>query len=208
MIGLITTRCSAPKTSRGRPLGVHQPRRKVEASVTQAETQVAQMTSEDLRGVLGLRRFTADMGSALRGHARPGGQRRRPAPEPQSGDPACRGFAVGATMSIVPWAALNLLAPACGQREVRWQRVSGAQLPPARKTFSGGGQKLSEPGQPHWRGRRRRGGVGMVVICGCCRGVVVSLIAEAVVSALSDRTRVAAGRRTPWIIAGGVVSPQ
>ena len=102
--------------------------------------------------------------------------------------------------------ALNLLALPAVIAKVSWQRVSGAVA--SRAAFSGGGQKLSEPGQPHWRGRRRRGGVGMgsdlavVVVV----GVVVSLIAEAVVSALSDRTRVAAGRRTPWIIAGGVVS--
>lgn len=37
-------------------------------------------------------------------------------------------------------------------------------------------------------------------------GSLVSLITTALVSVLSDRTRTAHGRRTPWIIAGGVVA--
>ena len=47
-------------------LAVHQPRRKVEASVTQAETQVAQMTSEGSPAAAAASVDTAvpDMGSA------------------------------------------------------------------------------------------------------------------------------------------------
>ena len=155
-------------------LAVHQPRRKVEASVTQAETQVAQMTSEGSPAAAAASVDTAvpDMGSAYVDMRDPvvsaDGQR----PNPGQVTRLSWGFAVGATMSIVPWAALNLLALPAVIAKVSWQRVSSAVASRA-----------------------------VVVV-----GVVVSLIAEAVVSALSDRTRVAAGRRTPWIIAGGVVS--
>ena len=117
------------------------------------------------------------------------------------------GFAVGATMSIVPWAALNLLALPAVIAKVSWQRVSGAVA--SRAAFSGGGQKLSESlvsriGAVGDGGVASAWAIDLAVVV--VVGVVVSLIAEAVVSALSDRTRVAAGRRTLWIIAGGVVS--
>lgn len=57
MIGLDYDKVLSPEDkSAVARLAVHQPRRKVEASVTQAETQVAQMTSEDFRGGRGLRR--------------------------------------------------------------------------------------------------------------------------------------------------------
>ena len=117
------------------------------------------------------------------------------------------GFAVGATMAIVPWAALNLLALPAVIAKVSWQRVSGAVA--SRAAFSGGGQKLSESlvsriGTVGDGGVASAWAIDLAVVV--VVGVVVSLIAEAVVSALSDRTRVAAGRRTPWIIAGGIVS--
>lgn len=114
---------------------------------------------------------------------------------------------MGATMSIVPWAALNLLALPAVIAKVSWQRVSSAVA--SRAAFSGGGQELSESlvsriGAVGDGGVASAWAIDLAVVV--VVGVVVSLIAEAVVSALSDRTRVAAGRRTPWIIAGGVVS--
>lgn len=93
-------------------LAVHQPRRKVEASVTQAETQVAQMTSEGSPAAAAASVDTAvpDMGSAYVDMRDPvvsaDGQR----PNPGQVTRLSWGFAVGATMAIVPWAALNLLA--------------------------------------------------------------------------------------------------
>ena len=168
-------------------LAVHQPRRKVEASVTQAETQVAQMTSEGSPAAAAASVDTAGSEMCIRDRS--------------------WGFAVGATMSIVPWAALNLLALPAVIAKVSWQRVSGAVA--SRAAFSGGGQKLSESlvsriGTVGDGGVASAWAIDLAVVV--VVGVVVSLIAEAVVSALSDRTRVAAGRRTPWIIAGGVVS--
>ena len=114
---------------------------------------------------------------------------------------------MGATMAIVPWAALNLLALPAVIAKVSWQRVSGAVA--SRAAFSGGGQELSESlvsriGTVGDGGVASAWAIDLAVVV--VVGVVVSLIAEAVVSALSDRTRVAAGRRTPWIIAGGVIS--
>ena len=190
-------------------LAVHQPRRKVEASVTQAETQVAQMTSEGSPAAAAASVDTAvpDMGSAYVDMRDPvvsaDGQR----PNPGQVTRLSWGFAVGATMSIVPWAALNLLALPAVIAKVSWQRVSGAVA--SRAAFSGGGQKLSESlvsriGAVGDGGVASAWAIDLAVVV--VVGVVVSLIAEAVVSALSDRTRVAAGRRTPWIIAGGVVS--
>ena len=190
-------------------LAVHQPRRKVEASVTQAETQVAQMTSEGSPAAAAASVDTAvpDMGSAYVDMRDPvvsaDGQR----PNPGQVTRLSWGFAVGATMSIVPWAALNLLALPAVIAKVSWQRVSGAVA--SRAAFSGGGQKLSESlvsriGAVGAGGVASAWAIDLAVVV--VVGVVVSLIAEAVVSALSDRTRVAAGRRTPWIIAGGVVS--
>ncbi|MBD9264724.1 MAG: MFS transporter [Bifidobacterium bifidum] len=190
-------------------LAVHQPRRKVEASVTQAETQVAQMTSEGSPAAAAASVDTAvpDMGSAYVDMRDPvvsaDGQR----PNPGQVTRLSWGFAVGATMAIVPWAALNLLALPAVIAKVSWQRVSGAVA--SRAAFSGGGQKLSESlvgriGAVGDGGVASAWAIDLAVVV--VVGVVVSLIAEAVVSALSDRTRVAAGRRTPWIIAGGVVS--
>ena len=190
-------------------LAVHQPRRKVEASVTQAETQVAQMTSEGSPAAAAASVDTAvpDMGSAYVDMRDPvvsaDGQR----PNPGQVTRLSWGFAVGATMSIVPWAALNLLALPAVIAKVSWQRVSSAVA--SRAAFSGGGQELSESlvsriGAVGDGGVASAWAIDLAVVV--VVGVVVSLIAEAVVSALSDRTRVAAGRRTPWIIAGGVVS--
>ena len=190
-------------------LAMHQPRRKVEASVTQAETQVAQMTSEGSPAAAAASVDTAvpDMGSAYVDMRDPvisaDGQR----PNPGQVTRLSWGFAVGATMAIVPWAALNLLALPAVIAKVSWQRVSGAVA--SRAAFSGGGQKLSESlvsriGAVGDGGVASAWAIDLAVVV--VVGVVVSLIAEAVVSALSDRTRVAAGRRTPWIIAGGVVS--
>ena len=190
-------------------LAVHQPRRKVEASVTQAETQVAQMTSEGSPAAAAASVDTAvpDMGSAYVDMRDPvvsaDGQR----PNPGQVTRLSWGFAVGATMSIVPWAALNLLALPAVIAKVSWQRVSSAVA--SRAAFSGGGQELSESlvsriGTVGDGGVASAWAIDLAVVV--VVGVVVSLIAEAVVSALSDRTRVAAGRRTPWIIAGGVVS--
>lgn len=190
-------------------LAVHQPRRKVEASVTQAETQVAQMTSEGSPAAAAASVDTAvpDMGSAYVDMRDPvvsaDGQR----PNPGQVTRLSWGFAVGATMAIVPWAALNLLALPAVIAKVSWQRVSGAVA--SRAAFSGGGQELSESlvsriGTVGDGGVASAWAIDLAVVV--VVGVVVSLIAEAVVSALSDRTRVAAGRRTPWIIAGGVVS--
>lgn len=190
-------------------LAVHQPRRKVEASVTQAETQVAQMTSEGSPAAAAASVDTAvpDMGSAYVDMRDPvvsaDGQR----PNPGQVTRLSWGFAVGATMSIVPWAALNLLALPAVIAKVSWQRVSSAVA--SRAAFSGGGQKLSESlvsriGTVGDGGVASAWAIDLAVVV--VVGVVVSLIAEAVVSALSDRTRVAAGRRTPWIIVGGAVS--
>ena len=109
-------------------LAVHQPRRKVEASVTQAETQVAQMTSEGSPAAAAASVDTAvpDMGSAYVDMRDPvvsaDGQR----PNPGQVTRLSWGFAVGATMAIVPWAALNLLALPAVIAIVSWPRVSGA----------------------------------------------------------------------------------
>ena len=113
-------------------LAVHQPRRKVEASVTQAETQVAQMTSE---GSPAAAAAYVDMRDPV---VSADGQR----PNPGQVTRLSWGFAVGATMSIVPWAALNLLALPAVIAKVSWQRVSSAVA--SRAAFSGGGQELSE----------------------------------------------------------------
>ena len=117
-------------------LAVHQPRRKVEASVTQAETQVAQMTSEGSPAAAAASVDTAvpDMGSAYVDMRDPvvsaDGQR----PNPGQVTRLSWGFAVGATIQR-----------GCLPRGVlRWRPGT-----------------LREPGQSHWRGRRRRGGVGM-----------------------------------------------
>lgn len=80
-------------------LAVHQPRRKVEASVTQAETQVAQMTSEGSPAAAAASVDTAvpDMGSAYVDMRDPvvsaDGQR----PNPGQVTRLSWGFAVGAT---------------------------------------------------------------------------------------------------------------
>ena len=103
-------------------LAVHQPRRKVEASVTQAETQVAQMTSEGSPAAAAASVDTAvpDMGSAYVDMRDPvvsaDGQRPNP----------------GLQRGCLPRGVL------------RWRPGT-----------------LREPGQSHWHGRRRRGGVGM-----------------------------------------------
>ena len=82
-------------------LAVHQPRRKVEASVTQAETQVAQMTSEGSPAAAAASVDTAvpDMGSAYVDMRDPvvsaDGQR----PNPGQVTRLSWGFAVGAPMS-------------------------------------------------------------------------------------------------------------
>ena len=190
-------------------LAVHQPRRKVEASVTQAETQVAQMTSEGSPAAAAASVDTAvpDMGSAYVDMRDPvvsaDGQR----PNPGQVTRLSWGFAVGATMSIVPWAALNLLALPAVIAKVSWQRVSSAVA--SRAAFSGGARNsprawsvaLARSATAGWRRHGPLIWPWLLSWASSCR-----LIAEAVVSALSDRTRVAAGRRTPWIIAGGVVS--
>ena len=170
-------------------LAVHQPRRKVEASVTQAETQVAQMTSEGSPAAAAASVDTAvpDMGSAYVDMRDPvvsaDGQR----PNPGQVTRLSWGFAVGATMSIVPWAALNLLALPAVIAKVSWQRVSSAVA--SRAAFSGGGQELSESlvsriGTVGDGGVASAWAIDLAVVV--VVGVVVSLIAEAVVSALSD----------------------
>lgn len=87
-------------------------------------------------------------------------------------------------MSIVPWAALNLLALPAVIAKVSWQRVSSAVA--SRAAFSGGGQELSESlvsriGAVGDGGVASAWAIDLAVVV--VVGVVVSLIAEAVVSA-------------------------
>ncbi|OZG69693.1 MFS transporter [Bifidobacterium eulemuris] len=95
------------------------------------------------------------------------------------------GFALAAVLATMPWAALTMVA-----LPVAAGRVTG--LNPAFDDAALGqaaGQSVAVP-------------LGVIVAL----GAIVSLIASPFVSAFSDRTRVGLGRRTPWMVVGGVLS--
>lgn len=183
-------------------LAVHQPRRKVEASATQAETQVVQMAADGspAAAAASVDAAVPDMGSAFVDMRDPvvsaDGQR----PDARQVTRLSWGFALASLLSVMAWASLNLLALPALVVRIGWYKSAGAMF-----ALLGHGEFQSAR-------------VGMVGADGLASswawdlaivlifGAVVSLFAEAGVAAFSDRTRTGVGRRTPWIVAGGFVA--
>lgn len=89
------------------------------------------------------------------------------------------GFCLAAVMAGLPWVALNTLA-----------------LPVAVSLLSG-----VVPDAPAPSAERLVAPLALLIVI----GVIASIVFTPLVSALSDRTRVSIGRRTPWIVSGGIL---
>lgn len=181
-------------------LAVKQPRRPIEASATQAETQVAQMGAEGspAAAAASVDAAVPDMGSAYVDMRDPvvsaDGQR----PTPTQVTRLSWGFAVGAAAATIPWAALNFVALPAVIAHIASSRIATSIADQSSTVPSPFGKPtVSSALSSAWAMD-----LAVVIVV----GVVASVIAGAVVSALSDRTRLGIGRRTPWIVAGGVVS--
>ncbi|RSX50829.1 MFS transporter [Bifidobacterium goeldii] len=179
-------------------LAFRTPRKPIVASATQAETQVAQMGAEGspAAAAASVDAAVPDMSSAYVDMRDPvvsaDGQR----PTPAQVTRLSWGFAAGAAASAIPWAAMNLVAlPAVIVRLAANRLADSAG--PAANPGPAGTSTVSSALSSAWAMD-----LAIVVIV----GVIASVIADAFVSALSDRTRLEMGRRTPWIIGGGIIS--
>ncbi|KFI95743.1 MFS transporter [Bifidobacterium stellenboschense] len=94
------------------------------------------------------------------------------------------GFAVGSFLAAAPWAAVNLVG-----------------LPNQIARGAGFDMGLADPAAA-----LRAGSLAPVLSAMIILGAAWSLLFTPLVAALSDRTRIPAGRRTPWLVAGGVLS--
>lgn len=99
------------------------------------------------------------------------------------------GFAVGSFLITAPWAALNLVAI-----PDHIARIAGFDTDADWLTIPGMG-----PGQSMFTLVRD---LPLLVVI----GALFSIFLGPLVSALSDRTRVPLGRRTPWLVGGGILS--
>lgn len=96
-------------------------------------------------------------------------------------------FALAALLTVVPWTALTMVA-----------------LPAAVVRASGDYARLYDNGFPDIAAEyigRVAVPLGVIVAV----GALVSILANLLISAVSDRTRVSFGRRTPWMVGGGVL---
>ncbi|KAB7788966.1 MFS transporter [Bifidobacterium leontopitheci] len=183
-------------------LAVHQPRKKVEASVTQAETQAAQMIADGspAAAAASVDAAVPDMASAYVDMRDPvvsaDGQR----PDARQVTRLAWGFALAALLSVMAWASLNLLALPALIAYIGWRGPSGEHV----ALFGQGELADLHIGEIGDGGLAVSWAWGLAVVI--IVGVVVSLFAEAGVAALSDRTRTERGRRTPWIAAGGFLA--
>ncbi|MCH9275960.1 MFS transporter [Bifidobacterium amazonense] len=99
-------------------------------------------------------------------------------------------FALAALLRTAPWAMLNMVAlPAILDRIFGNALHAGRALP-----LSVEAARVSGAAPAPW--------LALVVII----GAIVGLVANVIVGVLSDHTRTPHGRRTPWIIAGGLLS--
>jgi MFS family permease len=100
------------------------------------------------------------------------------------------GFFAAAIVAGAPWVALNTIAlPNAVARLFQYDAATPeASLNPATGRMLPVATNLAMP-------------LAVLVII----GVIASVLSMPLVSVLSDRTRVAFGRRTPWMVAGGVL---
>lgn len=98
------------------------------------------------------------------------------------------GFALAAVLVTMPWVALTMVAlPAAVGRVVGLNPALAAD---------------SVAGDPSAAAAAVAVPLGVIVTL----GAVVSLVASPLIAAFSDRTRVGLGRRTPWMVAGGLLA--
>lgn len=171
-------------------LAVRSRRRPPEASATQAETQAASLASagSPATAAASVDAAVPDMTSSFLDMRDPmvaaDGER------PGAGQVLrlkCS-FALSAVLSTAAWVALTMVAlPAAVARAAR----DFSQL--VDDGFTGAALE-------------RIGDIAVPLAVIIAIGALVSVVANLFVSALSDRTRVVLGRRTPWIVAGGVLS--
>ena len=93
------------------------------------------------------------------------------------------GFALAALLRTIPWVMLNLIL-----LPVLIDRIAGAASASAGDTARMADDAAAWP-------------LAIVVTLGC----IAALLANALVAIWSDGTRTRIGRRTPWIIAGGLI---
>ncbi|OZG62815.1 transport protein [Bifidobacterium lemurum] len=99
------------------------------------------------------------------------------------------GFALAAVLVTIPWTALTMVAlPAAVGRVVGANPANPAADWTAGDP-SGVAAAVAVP-------------LGVIVAL----GTLVSLVASPLIAAFSDRTRVGLGRRTPWMVAGGLLA--
>ena len=173
-------------------LAVRTRRRPPEASATQAEAQASQLASagSPASAAASVDAAVPDLASsfldmrdpmvALDGERPTAGQIKR----------MKWGFAIAAALTTVPWIALTMVAlPAAAGRALGFDPATSVA---PRSTVDDLAQAAGKVAVP----------LGIIVAL----GALASLLISPFIAAASDRTRVMIGRRTPWMVAGGVLS--
>lgn len=163
-------------------LAVKVSHRPPEASEAQAETQASRLASagSPASAVASVDAALPDMTSSFLDMRDPMVAADGEKPGPAQVKRLKWGFALASLLTTIPWVALTMVAlPAAVVRAV-WPDDGDA----AAGTIADVAVPLA----------------GIVAV-----GALVALFATPVVAAFSDRTRVAFGRRTPWMVAGGVL---